>query len=205
MIRRVNILLLSLLFLYYAAQAQSETGLEQYHTIGRYTQYAYMPVLHFQNSSQWYTEARYNYEDAETFSLYFGKAFVSDRKLSYSVKPLLGAALGKFDGISMALNTDLEYEKVFFSAQSQYSHPFNRNNESFLYSWSEIGCEVMKWVYAGFSFQQTYTRKSAELETGILIGFTFNRFTIPVYTFTPFTKERYFLAGLIVEWEHKRK
>jgi hypothetical protein len=38
-----------------------------------------------------------------------------------------------------------------------------------------------------------------------MVGFTFNRFTIPVYTFEPFNATRSFIVGVTMEWKGKKK
>jgi hypothetical protein len=200
-----NILLLAALLLYTPGHGQAEIAVEQYHYFGKFQPYTYMPIVHFQNARKWYVEARYNYEEMQTFSLYLGKTFAGGDKVSWSFTPMLGGAIGKFNGISPGLNVDLGYKNIFFSAQSQYSFSTNKEeNSDFVYSWSELGYEVRPWFYAGVSFQQTYLTSETTLEPGLLIGFSFKQFTIPVYTFAPFNKERYFIVGINFEWEHKK-
>jgi hypothetical protein len=205
MIRHYTILIAILLFVGKPGFSQSEISLEQYHYYGAEQPYTYMPVMHFQNKRNWYAEARYNYEDMQTFSLFLGKSFSRDNDLSYTFTPLLGGSVGRFKGISTGMNLDLEYDKFFFSTQSQYSFSTNRLNAAdFLYNWSEIGFQGLNWLYAGLSFQQTYDKFSGNvLEHGVLIGFSFKKFTVPVYTFSPLKKERYFIIGLNFAWAQK--
>jgi hypothetical protein len=196
MIRRHYILLALLLFVCRLGFSQSEISLEQYQYVGNTQAYTYMPVMHFQNKRNWYAEARYNYEDLQTFSLFLGKSFSGDKELSYSFTPLLGGSVGRFNGISTGMNLDVGYNKFFFSTQSQYSFSTDHLSNDFLYNWSEIGFQGLKWLYAGLSVQQSYDKFSGNvLEQGVLVGFTFNKFTVPVYTFAPFNKDRYFIIG----------
>jgi hypothetical protein len=39
----------------------------------------------------------------------------------------------------------------------------------------------------------------------MMIGFTFNKFTIPVYTFDPFGNGRNFIVGFNMAWKYTRK
>jgi len=188
--------------------SQAKVNFEQYQVVIPGQPSSYMPVMHYQHRSNWYAEARYNYEDLETFSLYLGKAFIIGNKndLSFSLVPMLGGSVGRFNGISTGLNIDLEYDKFFFSSQSQYSRATNQCSQSFTYSWSELGYQSLKWLYAGLSVQHTYGRVIGnELQPGVMIGFTFNRFTIPVYTFEPFNSGRNFIVGLTMEWKHAKR
>jgi hypothetical protein len=199
------IALIVCLFLYRTAFCQNEVSLEQYHFVSSAQPYTYMPVMHFRNTKNWYAEARYNYEDQQTFSLFLGKAFTGDQALSWSLVPLIGGSVGRFNGVSTGLNIDLEYNNFYFSAQSQYSVSTSMYKNQFLYSWSEVGYQSLRWLYAGVSLQHTHDRIEGNmLDPGVLVGFTFNKFTIPVYSFVPYNKERYFIVGLNIELNHKK-
>jgi len=205
MIKSSSILFASLLFIRSAGLGQGKLNFEQYHVVNPHQLYTYMPVMHYQTNSNWYGEARYNYEAAETFSLYLGRAFTGGNDLDFSFVPLLGGSVGKFKGVSTGLNVDLDYNKFFFSSQSQYSMPVNRCGRPFWYSWSELGYQSIKWLYAGLSVQYTHTRyTSDELQPGMMIGFVFNKFTIPVYTFDPFSNGRNFIVGFNMAWNNKK-
>jgi len=199
--------------LFFAVQLINNTGFgqakinfEQYHVVNPHQPYTYMPVIHYQHKSNCYAEARYNYEDLETFSLYLGRAFNGGDNLNYSFVPMVGGSVGKFHGVSTGLNIDMQYHKFFFSSQSQYSMPTNHYGQYFWYSWSEVGYQRMKWWYAGLSVQCTHYRfMGDELQPGMMIGFTFNKFTIPVYTFDPFGNGRNFIVGFNMVWKHAGK
>jgi hypothetical protein len=204
MIKHAFILLLALLLLNIPGFSQSAMNLQQYHVVSAGQPYLYMPVMQYQHSRNWYAEARYNYEDAETFSLYLGKAFTGGNALNYSFVPMLGGSVGRFQGVSTGLNVDMEYDKFFFSSQSQYSVPTREYSQYFLYSWSEAGYQGLKWLYAGLSVQHTLDRATGNLwQPGMMIGFTFKRFTIPVYSFEPFNSNRNFIVGVTMAWKSK--
>ena len=206
MIKNSFILFLACLLINNNGFSQSEINLEQYHLISPGQPFLYMPVMHYQHKKNWYAEARYNYEAVETFSLYLGKAFTGGNNLNYSFVPMLGGSVGKFKGISTGLNIDLEYDKFFFSSQAQYSMPTSQYCDYFWYSWSEVGYQSLKWLYAGLSVQHTHDRLTGnELQPGMMIGFVFNRFTIPVYTFDPFTNGRNFIIGVNMTWKQAKK
>jgi hypothetical protein len=180
---------------------------EQYHVVSPGQPYLYMPVMQYKHPKKWYAEARYNYEDMETFSLYLGKTITVEKNdLKGSFVPMLGGSVGRFNGISTGLNIDMEYNKFFFSSQSQYSRSTNQYGEYFTYSWSEVGYQSFKWLYAGLSVQHTHDRVLGnDLQPGVMIGFTFKKFTIPVYTFEPYNSGRNFIVGLTMEWTHTKR
>jgi hypothetical protein len=206
MIKYASILLIVLALATRPGFGQSEVSFEQYHVVNTTQPYLYMPVMHYQHARNWYAEARYNYEDAQTFSLYLGRAFTGGNNLNYSFIPLLGGSVGRFNGISTGLNIDMEMNKFFFSSQSQYSRSTSQVGDYFVYNWSEVGYQSLKWLYAGLSVQHTFDRFTGnDLQPGIMLGFTFNRFSIPIYTFDPFNNGRNFIVGLTMAWKHSKR
>ena len=186
--------------------AQSKTAIEQYHVVGNNRTYTPIAIAHYQNNKKWYAEGRYNYEEQNTFSLYIGKTFSKKKKLSYGVTPLIGGAIGNFNGISTGMNMDLDYRNFFFSSQSQYSFSTEQTLDNFFYNWSELAYQPLGWIYGGVSIQHTRLNKSQNsFEKGILVGFSFGNFTLPVYIFDPLNKTRYFIVGLSLEWERQGK
>lgn len=185
--------------------AQSRTAIEQYHIVGNNRNYIPMSIAHFQNEKKWYAEGRYNYEELKTFSFYVGKTFSKKKDFSYSLTPLLGGALGNFNGVSTGINMDLDYSNFFFSLQTQYSLSTDRRTENFFYNWSELAYQPLNWIYGGVSVQQTQLYNTETVfEPGFLVGFCFKNLTIPLYTFAPFKKSRYYMLGLTVEWERSK-
>jgi len=207
MIKYYSILLIAFAFIGRKGFAQSEITLEQYRVINTNQPSIYMPVMHYQHPKNWYAEARYNYEDLETFSLYLGRAFTGEsNSLNYSIVPMLGGSMGRWQGISTGLNINIDLNNFFFSSQSQYSRSTSAYGDYFVYDWSEVGYQSLKWLYAGVSVQHTHDRSIGhDVQPGIMVGFTFNRFTIPVYTFEPFNTSRNFVVGVTMEWKSKKK
>jgi hypothetical protein len=83
-----SILFVSLLVMSSTGFSQADINFEQYHVVDPHQLYMYMPVMHYQHKKNWYAEARYNYEDVETFSLYLGRAFTGGNDLNFSFVPM---------------------------------------------------------------------------------------------------------------------
>ena len=183
------------------AAAQTKSGVESYHSLSRNQAYVWMPVLNYTNKHGFYGEARYNYEELQTGSLYAGKKFTGGKKINYSVTPMLGVVFGKYNGGSAAMNVDFEYERIFFSGQLQYTVNKENKEENFFYNWAEAAWQPLDWVYAGVSMQQIKLRnENLKSVPGLLLGFQINSITVPLYLFSPFNNERNLVIGLIVEW-----
>ncbi|MEJ7767598.1 MAG: hypothetical protein WKF89_07285, partial [Chitinophagaceae bacterium] len=156
---QTSIFTIIILFITLSVRSQSETGLEQYCFV-RNDSYTFMPIVHFRNKNNWYAEARYNYEDTQTFSLFLGKTYSKNAGLTYSITPLVGASVGNFQAVSVGLNLDMGLNNFYFSSQSQYSFSTSVYEHSFLYNWSEIGFQPLPWFYTGLSIQQTRLHKT---------------------------------------------
>lgn len=181
--------------------AQTKTGIENYNFKSSTEDYLWMPIIHRTGKKGLHTEFRYNYEERKTASVYIGKNFSRDSAFSYSITPMLGWVFGKYNGGSAALNADADYKKVFASVQTQYTVSKNSASENFFYTWAETGYQPADWFYAGVSTQLTKVHKEkAEAEYGVLVGFNIKKITVPIYVFSPFSKERNFIAGINIEW-----
>lgn len=181
--------------------AQTKTGIENYNFKSSSEAYLWMPIIHRTGKKGLHTEFRYNYEERKTASVYIGKNFSRDSNLSYSITPMLGWVFGKYNGGSVALNADADYKKVFVSAQTQYTVSKDGAAGNFFYTWAETGYELTDWFYTGVSAQLTKVHnENTEAEYGVLAGFNIKKITVPVYVFSPFSKERNFIVGINIEW-----
>ena len=179
-------------------QVQAQIGFEQYCYVKDKQMSTLVPILNYESNSHWYGEARYNYEDVNTFSLYVGKTFSNDNKLHFAITPMVGGVVGKYRGISSALNAVVEFDNLFFSTQTQHTIAFHEKNADFLFSWSEFGYQPWKWFFFGVTAQQTYMTgtDSLESEPGLFIGVSSGMWTFPIYVFRPMTISNYFVLGI---------
>jgi hypothetical protein len=188
-----------------AAWTQSAGGVEQMYYMRAGENSTMVPRAHFTSGNNWYGEARYNYDDLQTFSMYGGKTFSKKGNWSYSATPLIGGLIGKMNGGSFGLNMDLSYQNLFISTQSQYTFSLEESNDKFLYSWTELGYQAMPWLYGGMALQQTNIyRTNGKLEPGCMLGLSIRNWTVPLYVFNPAGKEMNFVLGFNWEWEKKK-
>jgi hypothetical protein len=201
-----SILILVICLYCQAASTQSTAGVEQYYYLKSGENTSIVPMAHYRFNNKWYGEARYNYDDDQTFSLYAGKTFSRKSGFSYSATPMLGGLIGRMNGGSVGLNMDMDFENIFFSTQSQYSFSMEQRTNQFFLSWSELGYQATSWFYGGLAMQQTNLYKTAAaLETGYMIGFNIKNWTVPVYVFSPSSRKAYFVLGINWEWENVKK
>lgn len=100
-----------------------------------------------------YIEARYNYEDRQTFSLYVGRSFKMGKDNVFEVIPMIGGSVGKFKGISPATTMILEAGWIRGFSQNQYSVNLAEKNQNFFFDWTALVVHTYKPIYLGVSLQ----------------------------------------------------
>ena len=69
-------------------------------------------VLGYADHKSLHLEARYNYEDRETGSVFGGYMFEAGNKLMVSLTPMIGIVFGNTNGIAPGLEASLSLEKI---------------------------------------------------------------------------------------------
>ena len=201
-------LVISIVLLHcYQAHTQSSAMVEQYYyTRTPGTDAMMTPMANFTSANNWYGEARYNFDEINTFSLYAGRKFSGTGNVAWEATPLIGGLMGQMTGGSVGMNVGADYRKLFFLSQSQYSFSIENATDKYFYKWSELGYNATSWLYAGVAVQQTNIYRSAgKLEPGCMIGFSFKNWSIPLYAFNTDRNERYFVLGFNWQWEGRKK
>ena len=203
---RNSILILIACLHVYQGKTQGGGGFEQLYYMRSSQGATVVPMVHYTSKNNWYGEARYNYDEAQTFALYGGKTFSRKGTLSYSATPVLGGLMGRMNGGSVGMNMDLGFENLFFSSQSQYTFSLEQKTDKYFFSWTELGYQATPWLYGGMALQQTSLFQSAaKFEPGCMIGFSLRNWTVPVYIFNQAGGEAYFVLGINWVWESQKK
>ncbi len=182
-----------------SARAQGEWSFENYHYLGQQTEAGIIPVMHWETKHNWYTEVRYNYEEKGTCSVFSGYSFRGGREWEWRVTPLGGFSAGRFNGLSAGLNAEIAKGRFYISSDNQYSVPVDKKGSAFVYSWSEVGIEILKHGLLGVSVQYFRDAESKSFAPGLLAGIRLKRITFPAYVFEPFSSSRYFVVGVNYE------
>lgn len=189
----------------FSANAQSKWVFEHYNYIHQTDNAVFVPMLQFQTRNNWHFELRYNYEDAQTASLFGGKTISGGDEFEYSVTPMAGLSAGLFTGLSLAATTEAEWKRFYVWAQSQYSIGTKRSISDFFFNWSELAYNISDRFFGGLAMQ--FTRQDGQniFEPGFVAGFNYKNLSIPVYVLSPFQKGRYYVVGLNYEYQLKNK
>jgi len=98
------------------------------------------PIL-YADRGPLHLEARYNYEDLQTLSVFGGWTFASEEEEgapSAAVTPMLGAAFGETTGLIPALEFDVGWRALAWYAEMEQLFDLEDSDDSFFYSWSTL-------------------------------------------------------------------
>jgi hypothetical protein len=137
-------------------------------------------------------EARYNYEDIHTGSLFVGGNHQLGQKLTLELTPMLGAVFGRTNGISLALELTLSWSSLELTSESEYLVIAGDPASSFFYSWSEATVGLWDWLRAGLAVQRTKIVATPEVvAAGPMVRASAGRFDGAVYWFDPFASGQF--------------
>ena len=127
-------------------------------------------------------EARYNYEGVRTGSLFVGANASAGDKVAIATTGMVGAVFGDTAGIAPGVRITLTWWKLHLSTEDEIViDPWNVEN-SFFYSWSELGLSPWDWLRVGVVAQRLRVlRSELDFERGLFAGVSFGKLTATVY------------------------
>ena len=127
-------------------------------------------------------EGRYNYEGLRTGSLFVGANATAGDKIAIAATAMMGAVFGDTDGIAPGFRITVTWWKLDLSTEDEIViDPWNVEN-SFVYSWSELGLSPWDWLRVGVVAQRMRVlRTELDFERGLFAGVSFGKLTATVY------------------------
>ncbi len=127
-------------------------------------------------------EARYNYEDLNTGSVFAGYNFHAGDSLEVSFTPIFGGIFGNSDGVASGFLFELNYQKIGISSEGEYFFSSDEKESNFFYSFSEIVYSPADWIWFGIAGQRTRAYKTdLEVQRGFVVGFAIENLEISGY------------------------
>ena len=141
----------------------------------------------FTADHQWlHLEARYNYENQRTGSLWGGYNFTAGKKLQLGVTPMIGGVFGDTNGIAPGLELSLTYKRLEFSSTSEYVFDTSHKAGSFFYSWPQLTYSLLDWLKVGVVAQHTKAYHTGlNTQRGLLVGVSYKKWEFTTYVFDP--------------------
>jgi len=131
-------------------------------------------------------EARYNYENLDTGSVWIGYNFSGGEKLAWELTPMLGGVFGETTGVAPGYKGSLSWWKLELYSEGEYVFDTGNSSESFFYNWSELTLAPLDWFRFGLVTQRTRVYESdREIQRGVLAGFTYKMIDLSTYVFNP--------------------
>ena len=162
--------------------------------------FTFLPIF-IADKGNLHLEARYNYEDLKTFSGWVGYNFFGGDEFEYFITPMLGAAIGRTDGIAPGLEFTLGYAGFELYSESEYLFDFASSEYNFFYSWTDLTYPPLDWLWFGISGQMTKEFETElEIDRGLILGAEYRNFEITGYFYNAFTDDVFFMLALGTEF-----
>ncbi len=131
-------------------------------------------------------EARYNYEDLDTGSLWLGYNLSLGEEATLDVTPKLGFVFGETTGIAPGFHAVLGWKRFVLYSDGEYVVDTDDRENSFFYSWSEATVSPVDRWRAGLVLQRTQVVETLrEFQWGILVGVRIAHADIAGHVFDP--------------------
>jgi hypothetical protein len=143
-------------------------------------------------------EARYQYEDLETASLWFGRCFAGGKELTWWVAPMAGAAFGRTNGLAPGLEVELAWRRLSLSSSAEYLFDLEDSDASFFYTWNETMLRVLDLLSPGVTVERTRLRDTdLAVNTGLSLYSSHGPITISFYAFNIWDgDDDYYVCGI---------
>jgi hypothetical protein len=129
-------------------------------------------------------EARYNYENLETGSVWVGYNFSGGEELEWELTPMLGGVFGNTTGIAPGYKGSLSWWKLELYSEGEYIFDTGNSAGSFFYSWSELSVSPVDWFRFGLVGQRTRAYQAdVDIQRGLLAGFSYKEMDFTTYVF----------------------
>lgn len=139
----------------------------------------------FSADHRWlHLEARYNYEDLKTASLWAGYNFRLGEKTTLVATPMFGVVFGNTTAVAPGYEVSFTWKRLNLSSQGEYVVNTNDRTKNFFYSWDEVVYSPKDWFHAGLALQHTRAYQApVDLQPGISFGFAHKRWDFTTYFF----------------------
>jgi len=146
-------------------------------------------------------EARYNYEDLKTGSLWIGYNASTGDDPSLTFTPMLGCVFGEVSAIAPGYRGSLTWGMAGFETEGEFLIDGVASADSYFYSWSELTLAPLDWLTVGLVLQRTRAYASSrELQRGFLLGAELGPVVMTSYLFNPDDSEPTYVLALAAAW-----
>lgn len=154
-------------------------------------QYIGLPVVRA-DYNKLHFEARYNYEDLETFSAWAGFNFSGGNEFEYFITPMTGVVLGNSNGVGAGMEVTFSFRNFELYSEGEYFWDSEDDENNFAYSFTDFSYTFHDQFWVGLSAQRTRLFETdLDLQRGILAGGMAGNWEFTSYLFNLFQDEPY--------------
>jgi hypothetical protein len=129
-------------------------------------------------------EARYNYENLRTGSLWAGYNFTAGKKLVFKATPMIGGVFGRTNGIAPGCEASLTYKTISLSVSNEYVFDTGIKRSNFYYAWPQLTYSPVEWFRIGLVAQRTKAyHTTLDTQRGFLAGISHKNLEFTTYVF----------------------
>lgn len=143
-----------------------------------------LPV--FKADREWlHLEARYNYEDIQTFSGWVGYNWESSlSKIDFVITPMVGGATGNTKGFIAGVEASFQWGKFELYTETEHLWDVAGSEYNFFYTWTDLSYSPKEWWWVGLSAQRTRLYETdLGLQRGIFAGLAAGSWSFTGYVY----------------------
>jgi len=145
---------------------------------------------------QLHLEARWNYEGADSGSLWVGCNFAGGEEWTWTFTPMAGVVFGDTRGLAPGYRGSLGWSGFELYSEGEYLFDSEHASDSFFYNWSELTWSPTDAFRFGLVAQHTRLYQSdRDIHRGVLAGLALERLDLTVTVLDP-DDEATWIVGL---------
>jgi len=131
-------------------------------------------------------EARYNWENLYTGSLWVGRNFSWGKTVEVNLTPMIGGVMGRTDGIAPGLEAALKYKKLSLSVTNEYVFDTSTKSGNFYSSYPQIAYAVTDWLRCGaVAMKNKAFQTKLQVQRGFFVGLSHKNWEFTTYIYNP--------------------
>jgi hypothetical protein len=131
-------------------------------------------------------EGRFNYEDRDTGSAWFGYNFSVGEAVTLEITPMIGAVFGNTNGVAPGYKGSLSWRMLQLYSETEFVVDPGDSDNDFLYTWSEFQVAPVDWFRFGLVVQRTKVYETEfDIQRGFFAGVSYKGADLTTYVFNP--------------------
>jgi hypothetical protein len=146
----------------------------------------YTTTILYADRGPLHLEARYNYEDLNTVSLFAGWTFEVGDEVHAALTPMLGGVFGDTNGVAPGLLVDADWRRLNFYTEAEYVLDTDDSDDNYFYSWSTLMWQFTEVFAAGIVSERTKIfDTNRNLQVGFALQVTPGPIGVSLYAYNP--------------------